>query len=106
MNQIHWNELNENAYNTLMQTIMKCFTENPSDKHLDWLNRVYDSIFIYPIFVNAIKESNYIQLDLVYKRVVRKTNKLNPHAVEYVPQPIIFNDTEKLIISMIDNVLN
>jgi len=104
MNQIRWNELNENAYNTLMQTIMKCFTENPSDKHLDWLNRVYDSIFIYPIFVNAIKESNYIQLDLVYKRVVRKSI-LNPNASEYIFQNNL-SHTEKLIISMIDNVLN
>ena len=106
MNQIHWNELNENAYNTIIKSIMKCFSDNPSDKHLEWLNRVYDSIFIYPIFVNAIKESNYIQLDLVYKRVIRKTSKLNPKAQEYIPQPMIFNETEKLIESMIDNLLN
>jgi len=104
MNKIYWEELNENTYNKINETIMKCLTEKPSDRQLDWLNRVFDSIFIYQIFVNAIKESKYLQLDIVNKRVVRKSS-LNPNASEYIFQDNL-SHTEKLIISMIDNVLN
>ena len=81
---------------------MKFLTEKPSDKQLDWLNRVYDSIFIYQNFVNSIKESKYLQLDIVNKRVIRKSS-LNPNASEYIFQNNL-SHTEKLIISMIENI--
>lgn len=108
---INWNIMNNNTYDTIVNNILLCFNQKISDIKLDWLNNVYEYIFKYKIFIDAINESKYLYLDVENKRVIRKNNSsLNPCAEEYVPtrtlSTINVDETELLIKKMIDSVLN
>ena len=106
-NIINWNIMNDKTYDTIVNNIILCFNQKISDTKLDWLNNVYEYIFNYKIFIDAINESNYLCLDVENKRVIRKnTSILNPCAEEYVPSILYIDDTELLINSMIDSILN
>jgi hypothetical protein len=83
-NKINWNNLIQlNLQEKVTNNIIKCFHENISDKKLDWLNRVFDDIFTYQIFIDEINKSRYLKLNIENKSVVRRV--LNADAEEFIP---------------------
>jgi len=93
-NKINWNNLIQlNLEEKVTNNIIKCFHENISNKKLDWLNRVYDDIFTYQIFIDEINKSRYLKLDIGNKSVIRRV--LNADAEEFIPRSAI--NTEEYI---------
>jgi len=124
-NKINWNNLIQlNLQEKVTNNIIKCFHENISDKKLDWLNRVFDDIFTYQIFIDEINKSRYLKLNIENKSVVRRVLNadaeefipfniakaefipriLNINAEEYIPQNI--DNMELLINSMLNDLIN
>ena len=114
-------DYNNKLYNFIQQ-ILHILIEKISDEKISWLNLVYDDIFSKEIFVNAIKQSNYLFLDTVNKRVIRKKLNLNTdnikefnpnkeniipvldiNALEYKP---VSDDTELLANKMVDSLFD
>jgi hypothetical protein len=121
--KINWNHIQkENKLYNFIQQILNILIEKISDEKISWLNLVYDDIFSKEIFVNAIKQSNYLFLDTVNKRVIRKKLNLNTdnikefnpnkeniipvldiNALEYKP---VSDDTELLANKMVDSLFD
>jgi hypothetical protein len=117
-----WVACKENKLYNFIQQILHILIEKISDEKISWLNLVYDDIFSKEIFVNAIKQSNYLFLDTVNKRVIRKKLNLNTdnikefnpnkeniipvldiNALEYKP---VSDDTELLANKMVDSLFD
>jgi hypothetical protein len=105
---IEWLKIDQQLYDTIYNNILKYLHENPSNNQLNWLNRYFDSIFKYKVFIDAINESKYVELDLENKQVIRKTiRKFNPNAKEFIVNYYNeYYDTEILIIKMINSILD
>lgn len=103
---IDWVKIDQQLYESIHNNILKYLKEKPSDNQINWLNHVFDSIFKYKIYIDAINESKYVELDLENKKVIRKNIKLNPNAKEYINHSIEYTDTEILILKMINSVLD
>jgi hypothetical protein len=75
----------------IKNNILKCFHENPSDVKITWINCVFDHIFKHQYFIDEIKKSKYLILDMKNKCVSRKL--LNVNASVFVPSnTLVFNN--------------
>ena len=125
-NIINWYLIKKmNKLDIFVQHILDCFTEYISDHKIEWLNTAYNDIFNIEFFVNKIKQSNYLILDQINKKVLRKeiyinqeniNPKFNLNAPEFIPKydtphynPVYSlksDDTELLINKMVDSLFD
>jgi hypothetical protein len=84
MNTIDWHRLiHLNKQNNFINNIFNAFHQNIDENKLNWLNRAYNDIFSYQIFIDEINKSKYLKLDRENRRVIRKG--LNVDAQEFIP---------------------
>jgi len=79
-----WIDIDNPANYTLKNNIFKTLSGTVSNDQLEWLNRVFQNIFSYDIFVKAAQQNKKLVLDLKNKKLYRKVI-FNPEDEPDVP---------------------
>jgi hypothetical protein len=70
---------NDTKFQKLKDKIMNELGNNPSEEKLDWLNSLYDNIFIYSEFIDKVIKSEYLMFDQHEQKLIRKPFEVVRH---------------------------